>query len=109
MSKLIRRIPTPDDDVDPEDIDYNSYRAERERLADNPLVRAFSTPETPQPPVRPLKKGMPLLFAWQRALCDVVDKSRETGLPAMTRLVMWTVSKHMNPDGSGAHPGQERL
>ena len=48
-------------------------------------------------------------FEWQRAFRAVRDTSRETGLPALTRLVMWEVSGHMNGDGTSARPGQERI
>ena len=48
-------------------------------------------------------------YEWQSAFCAVSDTSRETGLPPTTRLVLWTVSRYMNPDGAGAYPGQARI
>lgn len=49
------------------------------------------------------------LFEWRNAFCAVSDTSREMGLPALTRLILWTVSRLMNVDGTGARQGQARI
>ena len=54
----------------------------------------------------PRKLGYPEKFI--AGLRGEHQHSRETGLPSTTRLVLWTVSKFMDGDGTGAHPGLER-
>lgn len=44
-----------------------------------------------------------LLFRWRDAFCSA------EGPPALTRLVLWTLSKHMNADGSSSFPGQATI
>ena len=48
-------------------------------------------------------------FDWERAFVAVRDTSRETGLPALTRLVLLVIGVHMKADGKHAHPGQARV
>jgi hypothetical protein len=44
-----------------------------------------------------------LLFRWRDAFCAA------EGPPATTRLVLWTLSKHMGMDGRDAFPNQETI
>lgn len=46
--------------------------------------------------------GWPL-FKWRDAWCSV------GGPPAITRLVLWTISKHMNMEGASAFPNQQTI
>ena len=56
--------------------------------------------------VEPAKKKINghsnFVFEWQRAFSAVEDTSAKTGLPSTTRLVLWTVSRFMDRDGTGA-------
>ena len=54
-------------------------------------------------------KRLPAVIEWRNAFCAVRDTSRATGLPSTTRLVLWTISRFMDGDGTGAHPGLERI
>jgi hypothetical protein len=75
-----------------------------------PRRRASSTPRAParfEAEAEAPRKHF--IFEWRNGFCAVLNRSRESGLPAMTRLVLWTVSRLMNKDGTGAYQGQGRI